>query len=458
MSLGLIQLAVTGIVSGLANNQAANTAFGAVATLFAGGTAPTAGNTGLPSPAGLVWRDTSVTPNQIKLRDDADTVWMPLWTIDQTGKTGAPYLSGVNAQTGTTYTVLATDLGKLVTFSNAGAIAVTLPQATTAGFGKGFWFAARCMAGSTGSATITPTTSTIDGAASIVIRPGQAAIIFSDGTNYRTTYVDAAVLDKSSTFTQPQTISYAGPNAFTITGGSANSIGFRINNTTPTRDYVIGVAGASGPYGAGYFFWYDNTASAGRFGIGPTGGAVFGNPAGLDLGAGNVNVAGGFYVNGVALALAPKFALFQNQQANATAFPTAFTTGSWQTFPITTEVSDPDGIASLSSNQITLGAGTYTVWWNCWGSRSSSTATLGSRLQNITDTATIGRGSQKTGSGSGVGGDNIGPSGQLTFTLAGSKAIELQVYMSGTGTWNTGSALSSGAVEIYANIHITKWS
>ncbi len=46
----------------------------------------------------------------------------------------------VNAQTGTTYTLLATDNGKLVTFSNAAAITVTLPQQSTATTAAGFVF------------------------------------------------------------------------------------------------------------------------------------------------------------------------------------------------------------------------------------------------------------------------------------------------------------------------------
>ena len=35
---------------------------------------------------------------------------------------------GINAQTGTTYTIVLADVGKLVTCTNAGAITVTLPQ------------------------------------------------------------------------------------------------------------------------------------------------------------------------------------------------------------------------------------------------------------------------------------------------------------------------------------------
>lgn len=88
-----------------------------------------------------------------------------------------------NAQTGTTYTVLTGDRNKLVTFTNASAIAVTLPQAG-AGFENG-WMAAFQNRGA-GLVTITPTTSTIDGAASITLSQNQGVMIFSDGTDYFT--------------------------------------------------------------------------------------------------------------------------------------------------------------------------------------------------------------------------------------------------------------------------------
>jgi hypothetical protein len=96
------------------------------------------------------------------------------------------FLSAVNAQTGTTYTILATDLRKLVTLSNGSAIAVTLPQATAATglFPPGWYCFVRNLGA--GTATITPTTSTIDGAATLVMASGGSAIIFSDGTNYQT--------------------------------------------------------------------------------------------------------------------------------------------------------------------------------------------------------------------------------------------------------------------------------
>ena len=95
---------------------------------------------------------------------------------------GDLFNGGIDAQTGTSYTVVAADENKLLTLSNASAVAVTLPQATTAGFTAGAWFHLRNLG--VGTVTITPTTSTIDGAATLVLTTGQGADIYSDGTNY----------------------------------------------------------------------------------------------------------------------------------------------------------------------------------------------------------------------------------------------------------------------------------
>jgi hypothetical protein len=102
-------------------------------------------------------------------------------------------LSGVtpNPQTGTTYTYVATDRAGYTTFSNAAAVAVTLPQAGSAGFASNF-VNISCNIGA-GTATITPTTSTISysngstytsGAANLPLTTGQCAWIYSDNTNY----------------------------------------------------------------------------------------------------------------------------------------------------------------------------------------------------------------------------------------------------------------------------------
>lgn len=89
----------------------------------------------------------------------------------------------VNAQTGTTYTYVTGDRGKLVTHTNASAIAGTLPQATST-FGSGWYMYVENRGA--GTLTITPTTSTIDGAATLALTTNQGCLIASDGTNYFT--------------------------------------------------------------------------------------------------------------------------------------------------------------------------------------------------------------------------------------------------------------------------------
>lgn len=96
-----------------------------------------------------------------------------------------------NAQTGTTYSIAATDRASYISFSNASPIAVTLPQAGTTGFANNFVFVA-CDIGA-GTATITPTTSTISytngssysaAQTTLALATGQCAWVYSDNANY----------------------------------------------------------------------------------------------------------------------------------------------------------------------------------------------------------------------------------------------------------------------------------
>lgn len=89
----------------------------------------------------------------------------------------------VNVQTGTSYAFVTGDRAKLVTISNALPVAVSLPQAGV-NFPAG-WYVDIENTG-VGTGTITPTTSTIDGAATASIATNQGMRIWSDGTNYFT--------------------------------------------------------------------------------------------------------------------------------------------------------------------------------------------------------------------------------------------------------------------------------
>jgi hypothetical protein len=91
----------------------------------------------------------------------------------------------INAQVGTSYALADGDRAKLVTFLNAGAVAVTLAQAgTSSAFANGWYVEVKNNG--VGTVTITPTTSTINGAATLVLTTGQGALIVSDGANYQT--------------------------------------------------------------------------------------------------------------------------------------------------------------------------------------------------------------------------------------------------------------------------------
>lgn len=91
----------------------------------------------------------------------------------------------VNAQTGTTYTVLNTDCdpsgAKLVTFNNAAGVAVTLPQAGGSGAFLGGCRITYENLG-LGAVTITPATSTINNTTALVVGPGSTGVIYNDST------------------------------------------------------------------------------------------------------------------------------------------------------------------------------------------------------------------------------------------------------------------------------------
>ena len=109
-------------------------------------------------------------------------------TLDLTYDDATPSITGItlakpNLQTGTTYTYVTGDRGKLVTHSNVLAVVGTLPQAG-ASFPNGWYMDVQNRG--VGTLTITPTTSTIDGAATLALVTNTGVRIFSDGTNYYT--------------------------------------------------------------------------------------------------------------------------------------------------------------------------------------------------------------------------------------------------------------------------------
>jgi hypothetical protein len=93
-------------------------------------------------------------------------------------------LRGTRVVTGTTDVIMNSDQEYVVTYSNAGAIAASLAQAGTSGAFLDSW-AVYVKNKGAGTLTITPATSTINGAATLVLATNQGAFIWSDGTNYQ---------------------------------------------------------------------------------------------------------------------------------------------------------------------------------------------------------------------------------------------------------------------------------
>lgn len=160
----------------------------------------------------------------------------------------------IRAVTSTTDTILSTDAAKLVTYSNASAIAVTLPQATGS-FAVGFGFSVQNLGA--GLVTVTPTTSTVNGAALLPVPQGYGCDFVSDGTNWQISACTASV--QAVTLTGAQSIAGQKSNNITTLSistatftpdGSNNNYGLTLVHAscpcTLANPSVTPVAGTSG--------------------------------------------------------------------------------------------------------------------------------------------------------------------------------------------------------------------
>lgn len=156
--------------------------------------------------------------------------------------------SAVRATTTTSEALANSDQGKLVTFSNAGAIACTIAQAGSGGNFFAGWVASLRNLG-TGIVTCTATTSTIDGSGSVVrLMPGQGLDLYSDGTNYFTQGGRGTIVAKGTLALATGAIGSAActsAQTFTATGVLTTDTILASFNSDPTAvtGYVPLVAG-----------------------------------------------------------------------------------------------------------------------------------------------------------------------------------------------------------------------
>lgn len=156
----------------------------------------------------------------------------------------------LNAQTGTSYAILDGDRAKLITGTNASTQAYTIAQAGAASAFQNGWFVDVYNKGA-GLLTITPTTSTINGAASYTVPVGNGIRVVSDGTNYQVMGAVNHVVTVSEQFiTSTGNQTYTSPTGLLYTiaecvGSGAG--GGSTANATGTR------AGAGGGGGGGAY-------------------------------------------------------------------------------------------------------------------------------------------------------------------------------------------------------------
>tara|TARA_R100000479_G_scaffold42252_1_gene19141 strand:- start:4110 stop:4925 length:816 start_codon:yes stop_codon:yes gene_type:complete len=141
--------------------------------------------------------------------------------------------------------------------------------------------------------------------------------------------------------------------------------------------------------------------------------------------------------------------------SHVTAYDTGggdLTSGAYRTRPLNTEV-DPDSIVTLSSNQFTLVAGTYTIDWTCDAYKVDH---HWSQIYDITNSATLILGSASYAGSS----ENIGDVsyGHHIFTITSTTTYELQQQSTTTKNTNgMGNRTNvSGNNSIHAYLKITK--
>ncbi len=130
-----------------------------------------------------------------------------------------------------------------------------------------------------------------------------------------------------------------------------------------------------------------------------------------------------------------------------------FTSGAWRTRDLNTIEDDPDSIVTLSSNQFTLGAGTYLIQW------SAPAIYVGrhqSQLYDVTGATDLAKGSSEYNDIS--SGSTTKSMGFDIVTLTANNTFEIQHQCSTTRTSNGLGSYGNFAAEKYTMVTIFKLS
>lgn len=143
-------------------------------------------------------------------------------------------------------------------------------------------------------------------------------------------------------------------------------------------------------------------------------------------------------------------AILEDQKSQNTAGGT-FTSGADRTRTLNTEVSDLAGIVTLSSNQFTLGAGSYYVEWSAPAFAVSSHQSF---LYNVTDSSEVKRGTTELSGG--ASDPSTTSIGSAIVVISGSKAFEIRHRCFSTRATDGFGSASNFGTEVYTRAIIRK--
>ena len=148
------------------------------------------------------------------------------------------------------FAIPAADCGKVITRNQASAVSDTIAQAGGS-FPAGWYVGYQCMGA--GGCTVTPTTSTINGGASLVLTQGQGVTITSDGTNYQ---ILGSIAGGGGTFAANSIIGNptgSAGAAVAITQNTACTTGF--TGVSPAICASVALTGHHGTWADGDAMW-----------------------------------------------------------------------------------------------------------------------------------------------------------------------------------------------------------
>ena len=128
-----------------------------------------------------------------------------------------------------------------------------------------------------------------------------------------------------------------------------------------------------------------------------------------------------------------------------------FTSGSFRTRDLNTELDDPENIVTIASNQFTLQAGTYLVEWSAPAYKVNTNV---SKLQNITDSVVEAEG--MVAYADNASSDATFSAGAGIVTITSAKVFEIQHRCEGTKATNGYGVQQSIASEVNSVFTLVK--